>query len=90
MQFIIQISDPAQEAASTLYQEENTIPSVVSVLREKLHVTSVMGESSASLGGKLVIVFKLNKVQDTTKKIRLKKEMKSSGNGKMKVNSLIY
>ena len=89
MQFVIQISDPAQEATSTLYQEENTIPSVVSVLRETLHITSVMGESSAGLGGKLVILFKLNKVQDITKKIRLKKET-SSGNGKMKVNSLVY
>lgn len=90
MQFIIQISDPAQEATSALYQEENTIPSVVSVLGKKLLVTFVMGESSAGLGSKLVILFKSNKVQDTTKKIRLKKEMKSSGNGKMKVNSLIY
>ena len=35
MQFIIQISDPAQEATSTLYQEENTMTSVVSVLGKK-------------------------------------------------------
>lgn len=35
MQFIIQVSDPAQEATSTLYQEENTMTSVVSFLEKK-------------------------------------------------------
>lgn len=40
MQFIIQVSDPAQEATSTLYQEENAMTSVVSSL-EKMHITSI-------------------------------------------------
>lgn len=40
MQFIIQVSDPAQEATSTLYQKENTVTSVVSFLEKKIHVDS--------------------------------------------------
>lgn len=55
MQFIIQVSDPAQEATSTLYQEENAMTSVVSFL-EKTHVTSIMSESLIECGGKLVIL----------------------------------
>lgn len=54
MQFIIQVSDPAQEATSTLHQEENAVTSVVSFL-ENMHVTSIMSESLADLDGKLVI-----------------------------------
>lgn len=34
MQFIIQVSDPAQEATSSLYQEGNTRTSVVSFLEK--------------------------------------------------------
>lgn len=59
MQFIIQVSDPAQEATSTLYQEENAMTSVVSFL-EKVHVTSIMSESLADCGGKLVILSNSN------------------------------
>lgn len=59
MQFIIQVSDPAQEATSTLYQEENAMTSVVSFL-EKVHVTSIMSESLADCGDKLVILSNSN------------------------------
>lgn len=42
MQFIIQVSDPAQEATSTLCQKENTVTSVVSFLEKKMHVDSTL------------------------------------------------
>lgn len=59
MQFIIQVSDPAQEATSTLYQEENAMTSVVLFL-EKMHVTSIMSESLIERGGKPVILSESN------------------------------
>lgn len=59
MQFIIQVSDPAQEATSTLHQEENTMTSAVPFL-ENMHITPVRSKSLADLGGKLVIEIKVN------------------------------